>query len=77
METINENNESTKAVQIVRVVDHKFEVLERSLNRIVESNNLEDHNLVILSIAGAFRKGKSFLMNFFLKYLNAQVRIDC
>lgn len=50
----------------------KLQNLE-TLRKILESDDLKDHQVVVISIAGAFRQGKSFLLNFFLKYLNAQV----
>lgn len=76
--SIQENIELPKGVQIIRPVNHRFEVRIENLRAILEENEniLEDHNVVIVSIAGAFRKGKSLLMNFFLKYLNAQVKIS-
>lgn len=74
--SITENPRSAGGVQIIRPVNHKYEMRLENLMKICQDNDtiMEDHNVVIVSIAGAFRKGKSFLMNFFLKYLNAQVK---
>lgn len=66
-----------RAIQIVRPADdHKFKLNWREVQRIFEADNLRGHELVVISIAGDYRKGKSFLLNFFLRYLNAQVRIS-
>lgn len=43
------------------------------LIQILASDDLKDRQIVVVSVAGALRKGKSFLLNFFLKYLNARV----
>lgn len=64
---------STKAVQIITPVKHKLELQLNTLIEILEADKIKDRNVVIVSIAGAFRKGKSFLLNFFLQYLYAQV----
>lgn len=64
---------SVKAIQIIAPVNHKLELQIQNLTEILETDNIKDRNVVIISIAGAFRKGKSFLLNFFLRYLYAQV----
>lgn len=66
--------ESAKAVQIIAPISHEFQLDVESLKQILESDEIKDRYAVVISIAGALRKGKSFLLNFILKYLNAQVR---
>jgi len=47
------------------------------LERLFENDGEEDRKVVSISIAGAMRTGKSFMLNFFLRYLRAQyVRHD-
>lgn len=64
---------SARAIQIVCPENHRFKVNVNELTKILKINDIKDRHVVVVSIAGAFRKGKSFLLNFFLKYLNAQV----
>ncbi len=61
-----------KPVQIIEFEDNakvKFnkEVLEEILNQ----ENVKDLPIVILSIVGAYRKGKSFLLSWVIRYLLA------
>lgn len=68
-------SDSARAIQIVYPDNHKFKINMNEFNKIQNANDIKDRHVVVVSIAGAFRKGKSFLLNFFLKYLNAQVII--
>ena len=45
-----------------------------SVERLFLHPLVSDRNVVIVSIGGAFRKGKSFLLNYMLRYLYANVR---
>uniref|UniRef100_A0A8B9VQM7 GB1/RHD3-type G domain-containing protein n=1 Tax=Anas zonorhyncha TaxID=75864 RepID=A0A8B9VQM7_9AVES len=57
-------------VQVLIVKDdHSFELDEAALNRILLSEAVRDKEVVAVSVAGAFRKGKSFLMDFMLRYM--------
>lgn len=61
-------------VQVLIVKDdHSFELDEAALNRILLSESVRDKEVVAVSVAGAFRKGKSFLMDFMLRYMYNQV----
>lgn len=51
--------------------DHTFELDTDSLENILLSDEVKDKKVVVVSVAGAFRKGKSFLLDFFIRYLNA------
>lgn len=66
--------ESAGPIQIVTPVNNTFQLELNELKHILEADEIKDRHVVVVSIAGAFRKGKSFLLNFFLKYLYAQVR---
>ncbi|XP_065127870.1 atlastin-3 [Paramisgurnus dabryanus] len=58
-------------VQIVTVnkEDHSFDLDTKALSRILLAPEVRDKNVVVVSVAGAFRKGKSFLLDFMLRYM--------
>ena len=60
---------------VVAQEDHTFELDEKTLEEILLSPRLKDRKVVVVSVAGAFRKGKSFLLDFFLRYLSAKVSL--
>lgn len=62
-------------IQIITPVNHSYTLQLDELKRILEVDDIKDRHVVVVSIAGAFRQGKSFLLNFFIRYLNAQVRV--
>ncbi|KAM4586439.1 atlastin-3-like isoform 1-T3 [Fundulus diaphanus] len=60
------------AVQIVDVNkdDHSFTLNTEALAQILLDPEVRDKHVVVLSVAGAFRKGKSFLLDFMLRYMH-------
>lgn len=60
------------AIQIVSYnsSNQKFDLNIDELEGILSSPDVRDAYISVVSIAGAFRKGKSFMMSFFLRYLN-------
>lgn len=63
------------AVQIVTVnkEDHSFDLNTKALEQILLEPEVRDMEVVVVSVAGAFRKGKSFLLDFMLRYMNKKV----
>ncbi|XP_053134505.1 atlastin-3 isoform X2 [Hemicordylus capensis] len=61
-------------VQIVLVhkEEHSFELDEKALSRVLLQDAIRDMDVVVVSVAGAFRKGKSFLLDFLLRYMYTQ-----
>ncbi|TSK20062.1 Atlastin-2 [Bagarius yarrelli] len=73
-EDLLEEEEEAGPVQIV-VADedeHQFSLDEQALERILLQEHVRDLNVVVVSVAGAFRKGKSFLLDFMLRYMYNQ-----
>jgi atlastin len=62
------------AIQIVKLDEehHEFNLNENELKNILLNEDVRSRDVVIVSVAGAFRKGKSFLLDFFLRYLYAK-----
>ncbi|CAG2187423.1 ATL [Mytilus edulis] len=59
-------------IQIVEAGEHTFKLNEEALERVLLNPEIQDKKVAVVSVAGAFRKGKSFLLDFFLRYLNAK-----
>ncbi|XP_052058030.1 atlastin-2-like isoform X1 [Mytilus californianus] len=59
-------------IQIVEAGEHTFKLNEEALERVLLNPDIQDKKVAVVSVAGAFRKGKSFLLDFFLRYLNAK-----
>ena len=63
-----------RPVKIVVVRDDgKLELNEEDLKSILCEDRVKEKPIAVISVAGAFRKGKSFFLNFCLRFLNACV----
>ncbi|XP_062256567.1 atlastin-2 isoform X1 [Platichthys flesus] len=63
-----------KPIQVVLANgdEHSFELDAAALEKILLQEHVKDLNVVVVSVAGAFRKGKSFLLDFMLRYMHSQ-----
>ena len=59
---------------VVATETHTFKLAEKALEDILLDESVRDKKVAVVSVAGAFRKGKSFLLDFFLRYLDREVR---
>lgn len=63
-----------RSIQIVQPTsDHAFQLKISDLETILNAEDIQKRYVVVVSIAGALRQGKSFLLNFYLQYSYAQV----
>lgn len=68
-----------EAIQIVNSNDndeHSFELNTAALEKVLLQDEIKDLPVAVVSIAGAFRKGKSFMLDFFLRYLKSGVSLS-
>lgn len=73
-----------ESLEIIRVTSndtngeiiHELELIEENLEKIMCHPDVKENPVQIVSIAGAFRKGKSFLLGFFLKYLQMDTQMQ-
>lgn len=54
-------------------VTKKLEFNFSALQNILLQENIKDNEITVISIAGAFRKGKSFILSYFLRYMNETI----
>lgn len=73
-----EEEEKVGRPQPVQIVvaneeEHSFFLQEQVLEQLLLQKKVQDLHVVVVSVAGAFRKGKSFLLDFMLRYMYKQV----
>ncbi|XP_025410301.1 atlastin [Sipha flava] len=77
MEGIQNTISHGKPIPIVLAEEsHQFILDEEALEEILLKDEIKDRNVVVVSVAGAFRKGKSFLLDFFLRYMKATYHLN-
>lgn len=77
MEYYADHVDMAKPLQIVETTDeHVFSLDEDTLTEVLLQDEVKDRYVVVVSVAGAFRKGKSFLLDFFLRYMYSTVIIN-
>ncbi|XP_076014874.1 atlastin-2-like [Genypterus blacodes] len=66
--------EKARPIQIVLAHEdeHSFQLDAAALEKVLLQDHVKDLNVVVVSVAGAFRKGKSFLLDFMLRYMHRQ-----
>ena len=61
-------------INVLNVTDkNEFIANIKGINQIFNNPQLTERKVVAVSIVGIFRKGKSFLLNYFLRYLYGNV----
>lgn len=81
--SITDQQNRDQPLKIIEIADeekdgktvHKLTLNEYNLKKIMLHPDVANNAVMIVAIAGALRKGKSFLLDFFIKYLEAQVNI--
>ncbi|XP_045453223.1 atlastin-like [Melitaea cinxia] len=60
---------------LIPSADHTFKLNVQALEKLLLSDEVKDLPAVVISVAGAFRKGKSFLLSFILRYLHQRYNL--
>ena len=64
---------AAEPLNIVKFIDSRIEYDKGALEGLLLHPDVKDRKIVILSIVGAFRRGKSFFLDYCLRYLYANV----
>lgn len=62
-----------EALNILKFEKGKSVIGQKNLNKIFDHPDVKNRKIVAFSIIGAFRKGKSFFLNYCLRYMYANV----
>ncbi|XP_076818810.1 atlastin-2-like [Clavelina lepadiformis] len=69
-ELVDDTERGTPVPVVLVNDDHTFTLDEDAISSILLKKEIADLPVVVISVAGAFRKGKSFLLNFLLRFLS-------
>ena len=78
-----ESNNHTYPAEAKTIVEFRFNntykelIFDRdTLKNMLLHDEVKDRKIVVVSIMGALKKGKSFLLNYFLRYMYTNVRVN-
>lgn len=54
--------------------DNRFDLDVKAMQRVLLDPRVRDRHVVVLSIAGVQRLGKSFILNYVIRYLKSEVQ---
>lgn len=65
-----------ESLQILKFTqDRMLKFWSKELENLLLKDGIKDREVAVISIAGAYRSGKSFMLNFFLRYLYDRVSV--
>lgn len=65
-----------RALNIVQFVEEKLQFDKSELDSLLLHPQVKDRKIVVFTIVGAFRKGKSFFMDYCLRFMYANVSFN-
>lgn len=63
------SSEKPKAESILKFDGNKVSIQHEVLEKIFKQKKIGDKSIAVISISGALRQGKSFMLNFLMRYL--------
>ena len=73
MTSINYPGEAKTLIEFASEPNATFKFEEKFLKDLLSNDSVKGRKIAIVSITGAFRRGKSFLLDYFLRYLYLNV----
>lgn len=67
--------EAKTLIELTSSTNEAFQYNEEVLKEILQHDLVKNRKIAIVSIAGAFRRGKSFLLDYFLRYMYTNVSL--
>jgi atlastin len=63
-----------KPVEVLKFTDSKQAIVDKAeLDKMFDNQEVKNRKVVVFSIIGAFRRGKSFFLDYCLRFLYANV----
>jgi len=59
---------------VLPTADNRFDLDVKAMQRVLFDPRVRDRHVVVLSIAGVQRLGKSFILNYVIRYLKSEVQ---
>jgi atlastin len=69
--------ELSHTIEVFSLDENKKIKLNPDFVKIFLQHKFKNKKVCVISVAGAFRQGKSFVLNFFLRYLHIKVLLQC